>query len=860
MSLAEDRRKQLPHEPEAESSESDSSDSELESESVDQDVQSLTMEEVIALKKREVSQSQKRRKRRMKAKEPARLAPVKLNLKHPKVMKTESSILNFKKATKRSNNPPPPRNPPFQRRTVPFSAAPITPPPIVPVTEMLKVLQQQITRPQVTTQPPTTFPTPTSIFTTPFTNPLPPSNPNFFLPNTFPFQIPTFHPPSPAQVAPVAPVAPSPAPTPPQMVQVDGQLVPTALYHMLERHFRGQQPAGEPPFLPPPSPPPSPPMPSTSSGGGGNPTPFNVDALSLFDLDFSNLRILTKPPPLDRRGWVEEWLSSLPPAPLGPTTPLTPADFSSQLTFPYFALPINLLGGKWPSTFFLATMGLLLGFFLSSGSLSLLGLNSAIPPPLPLLDIHPNPGPQRQWVTSEYALRREIFCDVLRSFALPTPLVDLFASERAALVDSFLDSAADALSHRWGGKDGIPGLCWANPPFDIIPAVFSKILEERPRILLLVPCWCTPPLRCLIAASTAHLCLPRVPLFLQHGSDPVPPPRWDCWVLYFSGLLAFPRKSVWLPYLPADGDVEANPGPPQLRFEAFRGDLASVFTDTLDSLTLARAVTDILALLQQGGVEPLALPSLLNLENTSMDQALRLAAAYALYSGCSLSCAEGSISWKPPGPPPSGNAPGTPDQASVADLEAKVKALEARLAAASAQAPPPPPPFNTSSVQEFLDLSGKPKWMNGLGSILLSSLNSVAESAPQESLVEIWHFLLRTHQDYSQQYNYHRHPLQPNPSPLRPTSSTPRFRAVKASFTLAEAQAKGAVPFVEQTPSGPATFVILEGRKFYLSQRSGVLWDALAPPPGPCNKCGADHWQWQCTPVVHTSPSHPSSY
>ena len=84
----------------------------------------------------------------------------------------------------------------------------------------------------------------------------------------------------------------------------------------------------------------------------------------------------------------------------------------------------------------------------------------------------------------DYKLDPNIFRSALRSFALPTPTRDLFASHLNTQVPIYFDKVTDAFKQPWR-----PGVMWANPPFSQLPAVLQKIKEERPSLLLLLPNW-----------------------------------------------------------------------------------------------------------------------------------------------------------------------------------------------------------------------------------------------------------------------------------------------------------------------------------------------------------------------------------
>ena len=74
--------------------------------------------------------------------------------------------------------------------------------------------------------------------------------------------------------------------------------------------------------------------------------------------------------------------------------------------------------------------------------------------------------------------------EVLKELNLGMPVRDLFASPQNSKCQEFFGEEDDALQKSWQG-----GLNWCNPPFSLLDRVVTKILEERPEIVVVVPDW-----------------------------------------------------------------------------------------------------------------------------------------------------------------------------------------------------------------------------------------------------------------------------------------------------------------------------------------------------------------------------------
>ena len=63
-----------------------------------------------------------------------------------------------------------------------------------------------------------------------------------------------------------------------------------------------------------------------------------------------------------------------------------------------------------------------------------------------------------------------------------TPEIDAFATQQNALLDEFWTAEDDALNQNWTNR-----FLWMNPPWRIIKRISDKILEEKPKVILICP-------------------------------------------------------------------------------------------------------------------------------------------------------------------------------------------------------------------------------------------------------------------------------------------------------------------------------------------------------------------------------------
>ena len=174
--------------------------------------------------------------------------------------------------------------------------------------------------------------------------------------------------------------------------------------------------------------------------------------------------------------------------------------------------------------------------------------------------VEPNPGPRE-----DFQLRPELLRWLVSTTGWPQPLVDGFAASHNALCSVFWDNTTDAFTQPWLRESPV----WINPPFHLLGVVVRHIRKYGAHALVLCP-HCSPSLTALRALSRDEVVLPRIPLFLRQGWDPMPTPPWGTSVFYVHhwpvGLrtLLGPTGDVSRPThtpLLQCGDVESNPGP-----------------------------------------------------------------------------------------------------------------------------------------------------------------------------------------------------------------------------------------------------------------------------------------------------------
>ena len=136
--------------------------------------------------------------------------------------------------------------------------------------------------------------------------------------------------------------------------------------------------------------------------------------------------------------------------------------------------------------------------------------------------VEPNPGPRE-----DFQFRPEILKWLLSTTGWPRPAVDGFAATHNALCTVFWDETTDAFTQPWLREFPV----WVNPPFHLLGVVVRHIRAHGAHALVLCP-HCSPSLKALRELSREEVVLPRIPLFLRQGWDPMPTPPWGTSVFY----------------------------------------------------------------------------------------------------------------------------------------------------------------------------------------------------------------------------------------------------------------------------------------------------------------------------------------
>ena len=108
------------------------------------------------------------------------------------------------------------------------------------------------------------------------------------------------------------------------------------------------------------------------------------------------------------------------------------------------------------------------------------------------------------------------------------PEIDLFASNLHHQVNAYCSKmpdpyaiACDAFNLNWRNLR-----CWINPPWTLIPAVLSKIANEQPYALMLVPLWRNAPWFPKFSSLCKQHIILNGPLYVDNSNRLRPPPRW----------------------------------------------------------------------------------------------------------------------------------------------------------------------------------------------------------------------------------------------------------------------------------------------------------------------------------------------
>ena len=159
-------------------------------------------------------------------------------------------------------------------------------------------------------------------------------------------------------------------------------------------------------------------------------------------------------------------------------------------------------------------------------------------------DVEANPGP---WA-EDYTVTPTLIPAILQGLNSPTPVADLFCESHNSLFPPLfgLHPDNDAYERSWYHLMPL----WANPPFQDLPRVTSKIKRHGAHLLLVVPGWKKdlPP---LWALSERQYRVPDGPTYLSKTGALLPQRHWPTWVLYIKHLPGSPHSLLPPPPIPA---------------------------------------------------------------------------------------------------------------------------------------------------------------------------------------------------------------------------------------------------------------------------------------------------------------------
>eukprot|EP00168_Porphyra_purpurea_P002129 TRINITY_DN124_c0_g1_i1.p2 TRINITY_DN124_c0_g1~~TRINITY_DN124_c0_g1_i1.p2 ORF type:complete len:773 (-),score=79.36 TRINITY_DN124_c0_g1_i1:1080-3191(-) len=142
----------------------------------------------------------------------------------------------------------------------------------------------------------------------------------------------------------------------------------------------------------------------------------------------------------------------------------------------------------------------------------------------------------REGDSTDWSVEASTFLQLDKMFGPHT--TDWFASHLNARCPRFLSkdwtpgcAGVNALRHNWRRENG-----WANPPFNLMPAVVDKAVRDGAALTLVAPRWRAQPWYWrAVEECTHHFPLPADAALFTHGtrSTPAPKPNWGVDVFRF---------------------------------------------------------------------------------------------------------------------------------------------------------------------------------------------------------------------------------------------------------------------------------------------------------------------------------------
>ena len=272
--------------------------------------------------------------------------------------------------------------------------------------------------------------------------------------------------------------------------------------------------------------------------------------------------------------------------------------------------------------------------------------------------------------------------------------------------------------------------------------------------------------------------------------------------------------------LPADGDVERNPGPPTVGFLEFSSSHAVFFLQAADANTLARHCIDLRHRAASWPTDWLTTLFCTPQLSASEEECVRVVAAFEVYANQTLEWGMEGPQWC------------TVDDPVVRELRERLRQLELRASPPTEEELAGAP--TADKVERFLSLGGLAPW-------LAKALGVYRGWARQSDMptqgAELWACLVQAH--------FRPSPGAPQGGVQGGRASQQNTRSRPAGLSLADLNARGGVVENEICNGAMVTWGTLDGIRYYVSKK-GALWDIRNPPPGPCFTCGGQHWYWQC--------------
>jgi hypothetical protein len=277
--------------------------------------------------------------------------------------------------------------------------------------------------------------------------------------------------------------------------------------------------------------------------------------------------------------------------------------------------------------------------------------------------------------------------------------------------------------------------------------------------------------------------------------------------------------------------VEENPGPtvitPQDHIEVFvswASKYGDTFLEALDKVSLARGKILLAQQLEGIGMSLETFQLKWSLTAVDIHNLPPLIVAYQQFAAVNLLVTDTSFLWV-----------ASQDAPDIASLQEELRQL--KLQVSSQGRPPAPPalkPLCAAAVSHFQTLPGRPQWMHRMSPIF-STLLLPRESpgAELDLIAQLWEVMVDAYSENQRRFR-----------PSSSQSSVSSFAG--AGFSLDQALQNGGTLSVETHPRGSVQFLLHQGKKWYVSQKSRQLWDTTLPPPSACFSCGEHHWFWQC--------------